>query len=77
MHDLSEYRIEVKGRLEEESINAASPIQLNIEKATDSESAFTIYADQSGMVGLIRFLHRQGFIILSVSRQRQTILIER
>lgn len=70
MHDQSEYRIEVKGRLEESTINAAAPIQIIIEKATDAESTFSLVADQSGAVGLIRFLHRQGYLILSVCRQR-------
>jgi hypothetical protein len=69
MQVLSVYKIEVKGRLEEGIVNAASPIQVVVEEISDSYTLFTILADQSGLVGMIRFLHRQGFIILSIKRK--------
>lgn len=70
MHDLSEYQIKVKTRLEENSFNAISPIQITIEKVSDLETTFNIISDQSGLVGLVRFLHRQGFLIFSILLQR-------
>lgn len=70
MHDLSVYQIIIKDRLEENNFNAISPIQIAIEKVSDLETTFKIYSDQSGLVGLIRFLHRQGFLIFSIFRQR-------
>jgi hypothetical protein len=30
----------------------------------------TVCTDQSGLVGVIRHLHRQGFVLLSVTRKR-------
>jgi len=69
MQAVSIYIIEVKGQLEEKTINAASPIQLVVEKISVAGTKFTVRTDQSGLVGLIRFLHRQGFIILSLNRE--------
>ena len=70
MHDLSEYQIKVKDHLEETSFNAISPIQITIEKVRGLETTLNIVSDQSGLVGFIRFLHRQGFLIISIYRQR-------
>lgn len=71
MQDQVVYRILVKGQLDGDDFNRTSPIQITIEGASDAESVFTFLADQSGLIGLIRFLHRQGILICSVCRQRQ------
>lgn len=68
MQAVSLYKIQIKGQLEEDIINAASPIQLTVEKISESGTLFTVLTDQSGLVGLIRFLHRQGFVLLSIYR---------
>ena len=70
MQDLSAYQIEVKGQLNGDDFNATSPIQVSVEDVSDTRSIFTFLADLSGLIGLIRFLHRQGFIIISISRQQ-------
>lgn len=70
MHELSVYQIKVKEKLEEHTFNMTSPFQITVEKASDTETTFHIFADQSGLVGLIRFLHQQGFLIFSIYLQR-------
>lgn len=69
MHELSVYKIHVKGLLEEQSFNMNSPFQISVEESGGAETIFKVFADQSGMVGLIRFLHREGLLILNVNRQ--------
>ena len=69
MQGLAAYQIEVKGQLDEDNFNATSPIRITVEKVNHTETTFTLYTDQSGLIGLIRFLHQRGFIILSVNRK--------
>ena len=70
MQDLSAYQIEVKGQLNGDGFNATSPTQITVKDVSDTRSIFNFLADQSGLIGIIRFLHRQGFIIISISRQQ-------
>lgn len=59
------YQIEVQGQVDEKDFNATSPLRV---KAIQTESATTListYTDQSGIVGLIRHIHHQGFVVLT------------
>jgi hypothetical protein len=68
MQDLSEYRITISGQVDAEIFNVSSPLQISVvEEAPDSTQA-VVYTDQSGLIGLIRHLHRQGFLLLLVIR---------
>ncbi len=69
MHDIFTYHIEVHAELDEQSFNAASPLQVSVEWTNATATRFTVYADQSGLIGLLRHLHRQGFMILAVLRE--------
>jgi len=63
------YHVEVEGQVEEHDFNTTSPQRVTVAR-TDAESTlFTLQADQSGLVGLIRHLHHQGFVLLSMARK--------
>lgn len=70
MHGICTYQIEVRGQVDEEAFNATSPLQVTVVRAEAYVTLFTICADQAGLIGLIRHLHRQGFVLLSVYRER-------
>lgn len=69
MHDICTYRIEIQGHLDTESFNTMSPYTIMGVHAGTESTLFTICADQSGLVGIIRHLHQQGFVLLSICRQ--------
>jgi hypothetical protein len=70
VQDIHTYHIEVQDKVEEKAFNATSPLRMTVVREDAAGTLFTICADQSGLIGLIRHLHRQGFVILSVSRER-------
>jgi hypothetical protein len=69
MHDICTYQIEVRGQVDENAFNTTSPLQITVVHMDSAATLFTICADQSGLIGLIRHLHRQGFVLLSVYRE--------
>jgi hypothetical protein len=70
MHNICTYHIGVRGQVDENTFNATSPLQITVVQMDSVATLFTICADQSGLIGLIRHLHWQGFVILSVYRER-------
>lgn len=70
------YQIKVQGQVDESELNAMSPIQTIVVRVDADEehpyaaTLFTIYADQSGLVGLVRHLHGRGLVLLSITRER-------
>ena len=68
MQETYTYRIEVQGEVDEQDFNTTSPLRVSIKQTDSAAAAFTLHADQSGLVGLIRHLHHQGFVILSMFR---------
>jgi len=69
MQETYTYHIEVKGQVDERAFNATSPLQVKVARAGTESTLFTLHADQSGLVGLIRHLHHQGFVLLSLVRK--------
>lgn len=70
MQDFCVYQIEVKGQVDEKSFNTKGPLQMTVIRVDTESTLFTIYTDQSGLIGLMRHLHNQGFVFLSLSRER-------
>ncbi len=70
MQDIRIYRIEVRGQVDENTLNATSPLQITVVRGNTATTLFTVCADQSGLIGLIRHLHGRGFVLLSVTCQR-------
>jgi hypothetical protein len=69
MHEFCTYHVEVRGQMDEHAFNTTSPLQIAVVGGDPAATLFTIHADQSGLIGLIRHLHRQGFVLLSVRRE--------
>lgn len=69
MDVFSIYQIEVQGQVEEREINAMSPLQINDVCIGQAVTVLVVHTDQSGMVGLIRHLHRRGYIFLSIAQK--------
>jgi len=70
MHDICTYHVEVQGQVDENAFNATSPLQIMVVRVDMAATLFTVRADQSGLIGLIRHLHGRGFVLLSVTRER-------
>lgn len=68
MKDNCTYHIELQGQVSEEEINARSPQRVTAEPAGPDCTRLAFSTDQSGLVGLIGYLHGLGFAILSMKR---------
>lgn len=68
MYDICEYQLHLKGDVNEASFNATSPVCVRVMPVDGAHSRITFKVDQSGLVGLLRHLHQQGFVLLSLSR---------
>ena len=67
MNDICTYQIEVRGQVDENELNATSPIQMTVVQENKISTLFSVHTDQSGLIGLIRHLHGRGFALLSVN----------
>jgi hypothetical protein len=70
MQDTCTYQIAVRGRVDEGDLDARSPLQMVVVRADRAATLFTICADQSALIGLLRHLHGRGLVLLSVTRER-------
>jgi hypothetical protein len=68
IHDVCTYHIEVRDRVDENTFNESSPLRITVVRVDPIATLLTVCADQSGLIGLIRHLHGQGFVLLSVFR---------
>jgi hypothetical protein len=71
MDDDCTYRIEVQGRANEDDLNAASPFQMTVVHADAKSTRLAIRTDQSGLIGLLRYLHGRGLMLLSVTCEQE------
>lgn len=62
------YQIRIQGSVAEEDINTTSPLRLMLEREENGSTYFSVCADQSSLVGLIRHLHGLGFVLQSIIR---------
>jgi hypothetical protein len=69
MYDVCSYHVEVLDAVDEHVFNVTSPLQVRVIWANEQITLLAICSDQSGLIGLIRQLHRQGYVLLSVSRK--------
>jgi len=64
------YQLEVQGQLDNNDLNAASPIQMKIVRVDESATHLTVCTDQSGLIGLMRHLHARGLVLVSIHSDR-------
>jgi hypothetical protein len=69
MHGIFTYRIEVQGKVDEKVLNANSPLKMIVSRAEGTSTVVSIHTDQSGLIGLMRHLHGQGFVFRSLNRE--------
>lgn len=69
MQEFCDYQIAVSGKLDQDLFNTESPIRIKLISSSSDASLFTAHTDQPGVIGLIRHLHRQGFLLLSLRRE--------
>ena len=67
MMDSCVYHIQLRGQIDEEEVNEMSPLLLVWEGGDTAVTQFSVATDQSGLIGLMRYLHGLGFTFLSVS----------
>jgi hypothetical protein len=70
MDDIYTYHIEVRGRVDKHDLRTMCPIEITEVREETAATLFAIRGDQSGLIGLIRYLHGRGFILLSVTSDR-------
>ena len=70
MDAICTYQIEVRGQVNENDLNAMSPLQMTVVRVDTASMLFTVCTDQLGLIGLIRHLHGRGFVLLSVNCER-------
>jgi hypothetical protein len=65
MHQTRCYHIEIQNEVDEEALNAFSPLQVSAVAANTARTVLQARADQSAVIGLLFHLHQQGYLILS------------
>jgi hypothetical protein len=66
MNDICAYLIQLRGQVDEDEINAMSPLQMTVKQMDAASTLLIVSTDQSGLIGLMRHLHSLGFVFLSV-----------
>lgn len=66
MNDICAYLIQLRGQVDEDEINAMSPLQMMVTRVDTVSTLLAVNTDQSGLIGLMRHLHGLGFVFLSV-----------
>lgn len=68
MDDRMNYQIELLGNFEYAELNASSPIEICMPNEGSTVTSLSIYTDQSGLIGFLRFIHARGLILQSVQK---------
>jgi hypothetical protein len=67
MNDICTYHIQIRGQVDEDEINATSPLQMTVVRVDAASTLLTVPTDQSGLIGLMRHLHGLGFVFRSIN----------
>jgi hypothetical protein len=70
MNKTCTYLIQLRGQVDENEVNTISPLPLLLEWGDTNATLFTTSTDQSGLIRLMRQLHKQGFIFLAMNCKR-------
>ncbi len=74
MNDMCIYHIRLDGLVDQDTINAISPLAVTAGQVDPNGTILTVHTDQSGLIGLMRHLHGRGFVFLSVEREPDPII---
>jgi hypothetical protein len=61
----STYQLRLLGEVSQEDVNRMSPCRVSQVRRDEKTTTFRAVTDQAGMIGLMRYLHGMGFVILS------------
>jgi hypothetical protein len=67
MQNINTYHIEVEGQVDENSFKTSGPHHISVMRTDAAGTLLAVYADQSGLIGVLRHLHQHGFVIEAVS----------
>jgi hypothetical protein len=68
MQAMSLYHIKLRGQVDERAFEATSPLRIRVDHINEEATLLTVDTDQSGLIGVLRYLHQQGFVLLSAYR---------
>jgi hypothetical protein len=66
IEDTFTYTIQIRGQAHEDELNAMSPIRVRVQATPGDCTMLTAHTDQAGCIGLIRYLHGLGFLLISI-----------
>lgn len=72
MDDICCYTIQLRGQVSEGEINPLGPLQVRVAQIEPHCTQLAFTTDQSGLVGLIGYLHGLGFVLLAVKRSENS-----
>ncbi len=70
MNQACTYRILIEGQVAQDEINAMSPLQMTLEQSDTAATLLSVRTDQSGLIGLLRYLHARGLALFAVQREQ-------
>jgi hypothetical protein len=73
MDQVNHYQIKVGGQVNEDVINAASPVIVTVLEISTDSTMMQVQADQPVLIGLIRHLHARGLFLWSITCQRKKV----
>ncbi len=68
MNDICTYLIQLHGQVDQDELNALSPLHVTVERVDQASVRLIACTDQAGLIGLLRHLHGLGFVFLSMTR---------
>ena len=69
MDESCRYQIKVGNGVDEGALNLASPLQVRVVRAERGATVLVTRTDQAGLIGLLRYLHQQVYVLLSAIRE--------
>lgn len=68
MHEFFNYQIKILNGIDRTRLESSSPVQMKVIRADGETTTLEIFSDQSGLIGVLRYLHQQGYILLNMQR---------
>jgi hypothetical protein len=68
MQNITIYHIKLRGKVEAKAFVTTSPVHVRVAHAEQDATLLAANVDQSGLIGLLRYLHQQGYVLLCVTR---------
>jgi hypothetical protein len=70
MNEIIIYQIEIQGLVDERELNLNSPLYTKVVRVEAKSTLLSLHTDQSGLIGLLRHLHTQGYQLISIQIEK-------